>query len=205
MSAWVWISTHLKLQHGSVRNPDGNRILVWHFRDEKLCILMVVCRLWTTRSVTYLLWIYRERHGGKFLGHMVLYPLSIKLRVTCVYVLFMVTICLILKSRSLKTMVLINGHWSILSALCRCLQRLTLSLVTWMLLSTTQWFIWNRVCFYLLGLGRKMTLSHITWTTEKFMSSLHITLRFWNMVSCHKSTQTLLSSLCSICSRSWSH
>jgi len=46
----------------------------------------------------------------KFLGHVVLYPPSIKLRVSCVYVLFMVAICPILKSRSLKTMVLINRH-----------------------------------------------------------------------------------------------
>jgi len=29
-------------------------------RDQKLCILMVVCTLWTTRSVTYLLWIWRK-------------------------------------------------------------------------------------------------------------------------------------------------
>jgi hypothetical protein len=41
---------------------------------------------------------------------LVLYSPSIKLRVTCVYVLFMVAICSILKSGSLKTMVLINGH-----------------------------------------------------------------------------------------------
>ena len=54
-------------------------------RDQKLCILMVVCTLWTTRSVTYLLWIWRERYEGKFLVRVVLYPPSIKLRVTCVY------------------------------------------------------------------------------------------------------------------------
>ena len=46
----------------------------------------------------------------KFLGHVVLYPPSIKLRVTCVCVLFVVAICLSLTSRSLKTMVLIKGH-----------------------------------------------------------------------------------------------
>ena len=34
-----------------------------------------------------------ERHGGKFLARVVLHPPSIKLRVTCVYVLFMVAIC----------------------------------------------------------------------------------------------------------------
>ena len=56
---------------------------------------MVVCPLWGTLGITlrYLLWIWRERHGGKFLAHVVLHPPSIKLSVTCVYVLFMVAIC----------------------------------------------------------------------------------------------------------------
>ena len=81
-------------------------------RSSELCILTVVYTLWGTQGFTlrYLLWIWRERHGGKFLGHVVLYPPSIELKVTCVYVLFMVAICPILKSRSLKTMVLINAH-----------------------------------------------------------------------------------------------
>ena len=49
----------------------------------------------------------------KFLGLVVLYPPSIKLRVTCVYVLLVVlvvTICPSFQSGSLKTMLLINRH-----------------------------------------------------------------------------------------------
>ena len=62
-------------------------------------------------TVIYLLWIWRERHGGKFLtGSVVLDATSIRLRVTCVNVLLVVTICLSFESGSLKTMVLINGH-----------------------------------------------------------------------------------------------
>ena len=73
---------------------------------------MVVCTLWGTSGDVsrYLLWIWREKHGGKFLARVVLKVPSIKLMVTCVYVLFMVAICPSLTSGSLKTMVLINGH-----------------------------------------------------------------------------------------------
>ena len=35
---------------------------------------------------------------------------------------------------------------------------------------------WNLLLF--VGVGGKMTSLHITWTTEKFMSSLHITVSF---------------------------
>jgi hypothetical protein len=44
-------------------------------------------------TIRYLLWIWRERHRGKFIGLVVLYSPSIKLRVTCVYVLLVVAIC----------------------------------------------------------------------------------------------------------------
>ena len=90
---------------------------------------MVVYTLWGTRGFTliYLLWIWRDRHGGKFLAYVVLHPPSIKLRITCVYVLFVVAICPNFQSGSFKTMVVINGHWSILLAFWRCLQRLTLN------------------------------------------------------------------------------
>jgi hypothetical protein len=61
-------------------------------------------------------------------------------------------------------------------------------LVTWMLISTIQRFTQNGICFSLLGLGTKMTLSHITWTIEKFISSLHVTMRFSDGMSCHKTS-----------------
>ena len=63
-------------------------------------------------TVVYLLWIWRERHGGNFLiGHVIFHAPSIKLRVTCVTVLLVVAICPSFQSGSLKTMVLIiNGH-----------------------------------------------------------------------------------------------
>ena len=35
---------------------------------------------------------------------------------------------------------------------------------------------WNLLLF--VGVGGKMTSLHITWTTEKFMSSLHVTISF---------------------------
>jgi hypothetical protein len=64
-------------------------------------------------TLLHSLWIWREKHGGKFLGLVVLYPPSIKLRVTCVYVLLVVlvvTICPSFQSGSLKTVLLINRH-----------------------------------------------------------------------------------------------
>ena len=80
-------------------------------RSSETVYLTVVCTLWGTREFTLrYLWIWRERHGGKFLARVVLHPPSINLRVTCVYVLFVVAICPNFQSGSLKTMVLINGH-----------------------------------------------------------------------------------------------
>ena len=35
---------------------------------------------------------------------------------------------------------------------------------------------WNLLLF--VGVGGKMTSSHIIWTTEKFMSSRHVTVSF---------------------------
>jgi hypothetical protein len=78
------------------------------------CFLMVVCTiLGSTRvTVVYLLWIWRERHGEKFLtGHVVFHAPYIKLRVTCFNVLLVVAICPSFQYGSLKTIVLIiNGH-----------------------------------------------------------------------------------------------
>ena len=57
---------------------------------------MVVCTILGSARVTvvYLLWIWRERHGGKFLiGHMFFHAPSIKLMVTCFNVLLVVAIC----------------------------------------------------------------------------------------------------------------
>jgi hypothetical protein len=87
-----------------------------------------------------LLWIWRERHGGKFLtGHVVFHAPSIKLSVTCVNVLLVVVICPSFQSRSLKTMVLIiNGYWSILLACVSCLERLRNKWVTLILSHATQ-------------------------------------------------------------------
>ena len=62
---------------------------------------------------------------------------------------------------------------------------------------------WNLLLF--VGIGGKMTSSHITWTTEKFMSSLHITVSFWNVASCQKSMTYLTIFPMFPCSRSWSH
>jgi hypothetical protein len=162
VSAWLWISTHLKLQHGSIRNLNGVRILLWHFQDQQLCFFTVVCTLWDTRrkSLRYLLWIGRERHGEKFLGHVGLHLPSIKLRVTCIYVLLVVAIGPNFQSGSLKTMVLIYEYWSIRSTLWRCLGRLTLNLVTWMLMRAIQrlQFTQNGICLSLLGLGRERAI-----------------------------------------------
>jgi hypothetical protein len=60
-------------------------------------------------TTVYLLWIWRERHGGQILTGCIHVP-SFKIRVTCVNVLLVVAICPSFQSRSLKTMVLIiNG------------------------------------------------------------------------------------------------
>jgi hypothetical protein len=84
-------------------------------------------------------------------------------------------------------------------------KRLTLNLVTGMLVSTTKWFTQNGICFCLMGLGRKMTSSHITWAAEKFMSSLHIIVRFSNGMSYHKTSADLTIFPMFPYSRSWSH
>ena len=114
VSVWVWTSTHLKLQHGSLRNLTRARRLSGHCQNQQLCFLTVVCTIVGSVRVTaiYLLWIWRERHGGKFLnGCVVFHAPSTKLQVTCVNVLLVVTICPSFQSGPLKTMVLIiNGH-----------------------------------------------------------------------------------------------
>ena len=48
---------------------------------------MVVCTLWGTlrKAIRYLLWIWRETHGGKLIGLAGNNTPCIKLRVTCVY------------------------------------------------------------------------------------------------------------------------
>ena len=51
-----------------------------------------------------------EAHGGKLIGLVVFNTPCIKLRVTCMYVLLLVLAIPSFQSRSLKTMVLINGH-----------------------------------------------------------------------------------------------
>ena len=86
----------------------------WTLSKSATVFLTVICTILGSVRVTvvYLLWIWRERHGGKFLaGRMVFHAPSIKLGVTCVNVLLVVAICPSFQSRSLKTMVLIiNGH-----------------------------------------------------------------------------------------------
>jgi hypothetical protein len=79
VSAWVWTSTHLKLQQVSLRNLNGTRRLSWHFQNQQLCFLMVVCTILGFARVTiiYLLWIWRERQGRKFLTSHVFFSRSI--------------------------------------------------------------------------------------------------------------------------------
>ena len=55
-------------------------------------------------TLWYLLWIWRETHGGKLIGLVVFNTPCIKLRVTCVYVLLLVPIIPSFQSESLKTM-----------------------------------------------------------------------------------------------------
>ena len=157
---------------------------MWYDQDQQVCFLTVVLTLWGT--LWYLWWIWRERHGEKFLGLMVLYPPSIKLRVTCVYVLLVVlvvTICPSFQSGSLKTMLLINGHWSILSAHWRCLERLILNLVTWIMIQPTQRLQFTQIGIWFSLLGRKEQSSRMTWTEEKFMSSLLVSIDMVDVAS----------------------
>jgi len=51
-----------------------------------------------------------ERHEGKFTGHVVMQSSSLKLRVSCVYVLLIFLIGMSFQSEFLKTMVLVNEH-----------------------------------------------------------------------------------------------
>ena len=126
---------------------------------------------------------------------------STEIRVSCVYVLLIFSICMTFQSGSLKTMVLINGYWSILSIFWRCLHRLTLNLVithTTMLMSTTQRFTQNEICFSLLGLGWKMTSSYITWTTESSCHPYMLQSVFEMWHPAKNQRQIFLSSLCSL-------
>jgi hypothetical protein len=72
---------------------------------------MVFYTLWGSQMGTlrYLLWIWRKTYGGEFIGLVVLNG-SIKLRVTCVYVLLVLTIGPSFPPRSLNTMLLMNEH-----------------------------------------------------------------------------------------------
>jgi len=67
---------------------------------------MAFYTLWGTQmgTIRYLLWIWRETHGGEFVGLVVLNHPSIKLKVTWVYVLLMLAIGPSFQSGSLKTM-----------------------------------------------------------------------------------------------------
>ena len=51
-----------------------------------------------------------ERHEGKFTGHVVMQSSSLKLWVSCVYVLLIFLIGMSFQSEFLKTMVLVNEH-----------------------------------------------------------------------------------------------
>ena len=62
---------------------------------------------------------------------------------------------------------------------------------------------WNLLLF--VGLGTKMTSSHITWTAEKFMSSLYVTVHFLDGMFCHKTSIDLTIFPMFPCSRNWSH
>jgi hypothetical protein len=100
-----------------------------------------------------LLWIWRKTDGGKLIGLVVFDTSCIKLRVTCVYVLLLVPMIASFQSRSLKTMVLIIGHWSIRSVRGSCLEGLILDLVAWIGLPSTQWlqFAQNGIWFFCWG------------------------------------------------------
>jgi hypothetical protein len=73
----------------------------------------------------------------------------------------------------LKTMVVIDGHWSIQWPRWRYLDRTILNLVTKFVVRSTEWlqFTLNGIWFSLLG--RTEHCLHMIWTTEKFMSFLH--------------------------------
>jgi hypothetical protein len=120
-----------------------------------------------------LLLIWMERHGRKYRSHMVMKSPSMKPRVSCVYVLLIFILWLSFQSRTLKTMIVIDGHWSIWWPCWRYLDRTILNLVMRFAMRSTEWlqFTLNGIWFFLLG--RTEHCLHMTWSTEKFMSSLH--------------------------------
>ena len=138
---------------------------------QEVCFLMVLCI--GSSSPRLLLLIWTERHGQKYRSHVVMQSPSMKPRVSCVYVLWIFTLWLSFQSESLKTMVVIDGHWSIRWPRCRYLDRTILNLVTRFVMRSTEWlqFTLNEIWFFLLG--RTEHCLHMTWTTKKFMSSLH--------------------------------
>jgi hypothetical protein len=131
---------------------------------------MVSYTCWS--SPRQLLLIWRERHREKFIGQLVMQSLSMKLRVSCVYILLIVWIGMSFQSGSLKTMVLVNGHWSIRWPHWSYLERRILKLVPRFVMRPTEWlsFIHNGIWFFLLG--RTNHCLHMTWTAVEFMSSL---------------------------------
>jgi hypothetical protein len=150
---------------GSIRNLNGARILMWHFTDHQVCFLTVVCTLWGTLGgiLWYLLWIWRKIYRGKLIGLVVFNTLSMKLRVTYVYVLLLVPMIPSFQSRSLKTMVLIIEHWSIRSACKSYLEGLILDLVSWIVLTSTQWLQFARIEYDFLCWEDGLNKNHRIW------------------------------------------
>ena len=158
----------------------------------EVCFLIVLC--------TRLIWT--ERHGRKYRSHVVMQSPSMKPRVCCVYVLLIFTLWLSFQSRSLKTMVVIDGHWSMWWPGWRYLDRTILNLVTRFVIESTEWlqFTLNGIWFSLLG--RIEHCLHMTWTTEKFMSSLHGSSPVLDLLGVYVSTDLTIFFIFSC---SWSH
>ena len=97
---------------------------------------------------------------------------SMKPRVSCVYVLLIFTLWLSFQSRSLKTMVVIGGHWSIRWPCWRYLDRTILNLVMRFVMQSTEWLQFTLNGIWFSSFGRTEHCLHMTWTIEKFMSSL---------------------------------
>ena len=137
----------------------------------EVCFLMVLCTGWSSPRLLLLIWM--ERHGQKCKSHMVMQSPSMKPRVNCVYVMLIFTLWLSFQSRSLNPMIVIDGHWSTRWPWWRYLGRTILNLVTRFGMRSIEWlqFTLNEIWFSLLG--RIEHCLHMTWTTEKFMSSLH--------------------------------
>jgi hypothetical protein len=66
----------------------GDNIIVSIMQE--VCFLMFLCT--GLRSPRSLLLIWMERHGQKYRSHVVMQPLSMKPRVSCVYVLLIFTL-----------------------------------------------------------------------------------------------------------------